>query len=55
MCQPYKESTTALSDDIDDEEIARISGFCWAAEMDFQRLDEPRNVSVYLKYDVLCL
>ena len=26
-----------------------------AAEMDFQRLAGPRNVSVDLKYDVLCL
>ena len=35
MCQPYIESTTILSDYyyyIDDEEIARISGFCRAAE-----------------------
>ena len=46
MCPPYIESATALSDDIDDEEIARISGFCWAAEKNFQRLAGPRNVSV---------
>ena len=44
-----------LSDDIDDEEIARISVFCRAAEIDFQHLAGPRNVSVKLKYDVLCL
>ena len=38
MCQSYIESGTALSDyyDIDDKEITRISGFGWAAEMDFQ-------------------
>ena len=30
-------------------------GFCRAAQMDFQRLAGPRNVSVDLKYDVLCL
>ena len=29
--------------------------FCRAAETDFQRLAGPRNVSVDLKYDVLCL
>ena len=29
--------------------------FCRAAEMDFQCLAGPRNVSVDLKYDVLCL
>ena len=29
---------------IDDEEIARISGFCQAAEIDFQSLAGPRNV-----------
>ena len=55
MCQPYIGSATALSDDINVEEIAIISGFCRAVEMDFQRLDGPRNVSVDLKYDVLCL
>ena len=40
---------------IDDKEIARISSFCWVAEMDFQSLAGPRNVSVDLKFDVLCL
>ena len=55
MLQPYIESATALSDDIDDEEITRISVFCRAAEIDFQHIDGPRNVSVDLKYDVLCL
>ena len=55
MCYPYIESATTLSDYIDDEEIARISGFCRAAEMDFQHLAGPINVSVDLKYDVLCL
>ena len=39
---------------IDDEKIARISSFCRAAEIDFQSLAGPRNVSVDLKYDVLC-
>ena len=52
-------STTTLSDYFyyyfDDEEIAIISGFCQAAEMDFHYLARPRNVSVDLKYDVLCL
>ena len=38
MLQTYIESATTLSDDIDDEEIARISSFCWAAEIDIQRL-----------------
>ena len=40
---------------IDDEEIAKISCFCRAAEIDFQSLAGPRSVSVDLKYDVLCL
>ena len=31
------------------------SSFCWAAERHFQRLAEAINVSVDLKYDVLCL
>ena len=53
MSQPYIESATALSDYY--EKIARISGFCQAVEMDFQHLAGPRNVSVDLKYDVLCL
>ena len=53
MCHPYIEGATASSDVIDDEEIARISGFYRAAEMDFQRLAGLRNVSVDLKYDVL--
>ena len=44
----------ALSD-IDDEEIARITGFCLAAERHFLSLAGPRNVSVDLKYDILCL
>ena len=48
-CQPYIESATALSDDIDDEEIARISSFCWVAERHFQRLAGPINVSIDLK------
>ena len=53
MCHPYLESATALSD-IDDEEVARFSGFCLAAEMDFHCLARPTNVSVDLKYDILC-
>ena len=53
MLQPYTESVTTLSDYYtDDEEIARISGFCGVAEMDFHH---SRNVSVDLKYDVMCL
>ena len=56
MLQPYVESATALSDYyVDDEEISRISCFCRAAEMDFHHLARPRNVSVDLKYDVMCL
>ena len=31
MLQPYIESVTARSDDIDDEEIARNSVLCWEA------------------------
>ena len=54
MCHPNIESATVLSD-VDDEEITRISFFCWAAEMDFHHLARLRNVSVDLKYDVLCL
>ena len=46
MLQPYIESATALSDY--DEEIARISHFCRSAEMDFQHLAGPRNVSVMM-------
>ena len=34
------------------KKIARISGFCRVAEMDFQHLAGTRNVSVDLKYDV---
>ena len=45
MLQLYIESA-ALSDYVDEEEIARISGFCQAAEIDFHRLARPRNVSV---------
>ena len=37
------------------EEIVRITGFCWAADGHFQSLAGPRNVRVDLKYDVLCL
>ena len=37
------------------KQIARISGFYRSAEMDFHHLAGPRNVSVDLKYDVLCL
>ena len=55
MCQPYIESATTLSDYYYYEKIARISSFCQAAEMDYQRLAGPKNVSVDLKYDVLCL
>ena len=29
--------------------------FCWAAERHFQHLAGPINVSVDLKYDILCL
>ena len=36
---------------IDDEQIARVSRFCWSAEIYFQRLAGPRNVCVYLNYD----
>ena len=38
-----------------DEEIARISCFSLAAEMDLHCLAGPRNMSVDLKYDVPCL
>ena len=38
-----------------DEDFARISCFCRTVEFDFQHLAGPRNVSVDLKYDVLCL
>ena len=56
MLQLHIESATALSEyNIDDEEIPRISRFCRLAEMNFLRLAGPRNVSVELKYDVLCL
>ena len=34
---------------IDNEKIALIFGFCRAAEMDFQLLAGPRNVSVRLE------
>ena len=54
MLQPYIESVTALSD-IEDEEFARISGFCQSAEMDLHHLAGPRSVSVDLNYDYLCL
>ena len=46
MCQPYIEDTTVLADYIDDEEIARISWFCQAAEIDFQSLAGPTNMSI---------
>ena len=56
MLQPYIESATSLFDNyIDDEEITRVSRFCRSAEMDFQHLVGPRNVSVDLKCEVLCL
>ena len=35
--------------------ITFSTGFCREAEMDFQHLAGPRNVSVDLKYDVQCL
>ena len=50
----FIESATTLSV-YNDEEIVRISGFCRAAEVNFQHLTGPRNVNVNLKYDVLCL
>ena len=54
MLQPYIESATALSD-IDGKEITRTSLFCWVAEKDFHHLARPRNITLDLKYDVLCL
>ena len=39
----------------EEKNIARICHFCRAAERHFQCLDGPINVSVDLKYDVLCL
>ena len=50
MCQPYLERVTSLSD----EETQEISRFCRDVEKHFLRLAGPRNVSVDLKYDVLC-
>ena len=38
-----------------EDEIARISGSYKSAEMNFNCLAGPRNVSVDLKYDVLSL
>ena len=49
MLQSYTDSANLLSYYYDDEEIAKISGFCQSAEMDFQCLAAPRNVSVDLK------
>ena len=49
MCHPYIESATALSD------IIMITFFCRAAKMNFMLLAGPRNVSVDLNYEVLCL
>ena len=43
MLQPYTGSANLL------EEIAKMSGFCQSAEMDFQCLAAPRIVSVDLK------
>ena len=40
---------------IDDGEVARVSVFCRAVEWHFQSLAGTINVSVDLKYDVLCL
>ena len=39
-------TTTTTTIVIDNEGIARISTFCWSAEMDFHHLVGPRNVSV---------
>ena len=50
MLQPYIESATTFFYYIDDEEIARISGFSRSVD----GLAGTRNVSVDLKYDVLC-
>ena len=50
MLQPYIESATALSNYVDDKEPQEFP-----AEMDFQQLAGPRNVSVDLNYDILCL
>ena len=55
MLQPYIESATALSDYYINDEKRKNFRFCRTAEMDFQHLAGPRNVSVDLKYDVLCL
>ena len=44
MCHSYIESATALSDNIDDEELARISGFSLAAEWDFHHIARSSNV-----------
>ena len=41
---------TALYNPTYSEDLSRISCFCRSAEMDFQRLAGPRNVSVELKY-----
>ena len=54
MCFNPIESVTALSDN-DDKEPQEFLLFCQATEMDFQHLTGPKNVSVDLKYDVLCL
>ena len=54
MCQPYIESTTVLSDYYD-EELQEFHIFVGLRKRHFHRLVEPINVSVDLKYDVLCL
>ena len=41
-----------LEINIDDEEIERISGFCWSAEMVFHRLTGPKYLNIDYKYDV---
>ena len=43
MLQPYTDSANLL------EKIAKISGFCQSADMDFQCLAATRIVSVDLK------
>ena len=52
---PYPNIGSAIAHSDYAEDVTRFTLFCRSAEIDFQRLAEPRNVSVDLKYDVQIL
>ena len=54
MSQPYIKSAAAISDDMNDEQIARIYSFCQAAQRYFQKCNCRLEILMFCACECLC-